>query len=118
MSVGDISPPGGKCWLCSLTPHLLRDAGAAAGLAAHGVALAGGEQRAGQDGAEVMEGAPARSLQVFAHQKRCWACPWEQFGQQRLLCVAVAAKRPHHPQQGRHCVPAQVLWKNRWWEMF
>lgn len=103
------APPGGGRMRCC-APYLLWDAGAAAGLAACGVALAGGEQRAGQDGAEVVEGAPAYHLCLLA-QVGLRAPPREQLGQQRLLRVAVATECPHHTQQGWHCVPAEVFWK-------
>lgn len=93
-----------SCW------HLLRHAGhGGRALPSHAVPLTDGEQGARQDGAEVVEGAPAGGVAVIAggQQGSHWAR--EQLGQQRLIGVAVAAERPGHAQEGGHGIPAQVL---------
>ena len=93
--------------------YLLGRAGDGRALVLGGLPLAHSKEGAGQDGAEVAEGAPARSVPVVGRCQQGGDGPWEQLGQQGLLRVAVATEGARHPQQARHRVPAQVLWGGR-----
>lgn len=92
------------------TPHLLGHAGHGGALPLQRVSLTHGEQRARQDGAELVEGAPPRRFGVLAGGEGRGDGSGKQLRQQRLVRVAVAAEGSGHAQQGGDGVPAEVLW--------
>lgn len=83
-------------------------------LASQRVSLAGREQRAGQNRAEVVEGSPPNALVLHRHAvSRLRHSSWEELREEGLVAVTVAPKSPSHAQKTRDSIPAQVHCRNR-----
>lgn len=83
-------------------------------LASQRVSLAGREQRAGQNRAEVIEGSPPNALCLHRHAvSRLRHSSREELREEGFIAVTVATKSSSHAQKTRDSIPAQVHCRNR-----
>lgn len=94
--------------------YLLWWAGQRGAFTPQGVPLTDREQRAGQDGAEVVEGPPLGSIGLIGRGQDRSHRSREEPGEQGFFCVAVSSKSSGYTQEGGDNGPAQVFYTGKW----
>lgn len=89
--------------------YLLRWTGQRGAFTPQGVSLTHREQRAGQDGAEVVEGPPLGGVGLVSRGQDRSNRSGEELGEQGFICVAVSSKSSGDTQEGWYNIPTQVF---------